>query len=419
MSPHEPDGPAPAAYLDCTLGVAGDMLLGALVDAGAAPAAVTAAIGSMGLPGASVRFERTRRAGFACTRAIVDVADVPDRERTPADVIDAVCASTLAPRARKYAMDVFSLLAEAEAAVHGCRPGDVRFHEVGAHDALCDVVGCAAALNDLGLLRAGAVVSVSDLAVGSGLAVTRHGRIPVPAPAVAELARRTGAGLVNGDLQGERSTPTGTALVLALARSGPLPAMSVTAVGCGGGRHDFTDSPNITRVIVGTVRTDRPRSGGSAIVVESTVDDLDPRLWPAALAAIRAAGSWDCWTCPIVGRGGRPGHVVTALCSEQMREAVMEAVFRNTGSLGVRWSAWQRCTLPRRGTAVHIGPGGGTEVAVKLGFLDGDPVSVQPELADVQAAAVALGRPVREILGEAMAAYLRQAMPADAGTDAP
>lgn len=193
-------------------------------------------------------------------------------------------------RARDTARRTFGLLAAAEGAVHGGGPAEVHFHEVGAYDALAAVVGVVAAADDLGLVRPEAQVVVSALAVGSGTVHAQHGALSVPAPAVVALAAQRGLELTGGDLVGERSTPTGVALVAALADPGTFPAMTLRAVGTGGGSRETADRPNITRVVVGVPRPADGSRCGEAVVLEATVDDLDPQLWPSVLDAVRAAG---------------------------------------------------------------------------------------------------------------------------------
>ena len=240
-----------AAYIDATAGVAGDMLLAALLDAGADVERVRGAIASLGVPGLGLRTEAARRGGLACLRAVITTPTAADRQRHLADVLGHVGASDLRPAGKDLATRVFRLLAEAEGAVHGEPPEDVHFHEVGAFDSLADVVGSAAALEDLGLLRPGAVVCCSALAAGSGFVTSRHGRLPVPALAVLRIAAAAGLDLASGDLTGERTTPTGAALLAAAATPGGFPAMTVRAVGTGGGGRDTPDRPNITRVVIG------------------------------------------------------------------------------------------------------------------------------------------------------------------------
>lgn len=393
------------------------MLLGALLDAGADLAAVRDAVVSLGIDGLGLAAEPARRGGFACTRVAVTRPAAPDHHRRLPEVLDALAAARLGADAAAYAARVFRLLADAEGEAHGTAPEEVHFHEVGAFDALADVVGCAAALDDLGLLAPGAVVTCSPLAAGSGEVDCAHGRMPVPVPAVLRIAARRGLTLAGGDLAGERTTPTGAALVAGLAEPGPLPAMTVRAVGAGGGRRDTPDRPNITRVVTGGAV---PGTGGEAArrspagaaaeddvtVLESTVDDLDPRLWPSVLAALRDAGAWDCWTTGITGRHGRPGRVVTALCADEVRPAVADALFRHTTTLGVRWSAHRRLMLPRRSAVVAVGPPGGErEITVKVADGPAGPLTVQPELAEAEEAAAALGWPVRAVCEAAVGRY--------------
>lgn len=402
--------PPHAAHLDCTAGVAGDMLLAALLDAGANAHAVADAVASLGVPGLAVRTRPARRAGLACLRVHVDRPATPDRSRHLSDVLALLDGARLAPGAARYARQVFRLLADTEAQVHGTTPEQVHFHEVGAYDALADVVGCAAALADLGLLAPGAVVSCSPLAAGHGQVTSAHGRMPVPVPAVLDIAARHGLALTAGELPGERTTPTGAALVASVAAPGPVPAMTVRAVGVGGGRKDTRQCPNITRVVLGAALDLPPATvQGEVVVVESTVDDLDPRLWPSVLDALRAAGAWDCWTTGTIGRHGRPGRLVTALCAAEVRPAVTDALLRHTTTLGVRWCSQQRTTLPRRASTVSVGPPGQQQpVPVKVAEVPGGEVTVQPELADAERAARALGWPVRQVCAAAISGYLRE-----------
>ncbi|MFE9368097.1 LarC family nickel insertion protein [Streptomyces sp. NPDC006978] len=285
----------------------------------------------------------------------------------------------------------------------------MHFHEVGAYDALADIVGCAAAAESLGLLEDGVVITCSPLAAGSGFVRCAHGRMPVPVPAVLNIAAHTGLQLVSGDLAGERTTPTGAAIVAAAAEPGVLPPMTVRAVGTGGGRRDTVDRPNVTRVVIGESTAVRGPDRGEVLAIESTVDDMDPRLWPSVLRAVREAGAWDCWTTGIVARHGRPGQVVTALCSEQVRQAVTDALFRHTSTLGVRWSTHQRVTLPRRSVTVPVGPPGHAQaVVVKVGETPGSALTVQPELSDAERVARVLDWPVRAVCDGAVSSY-RQA----------
>ncbi len=386
------------------------MVLGALLDAGADLAAVRAAISSLGVPGLAVDVEQTRRCGLRCVRAVITApaADQPTR-RLP-EVLATIEQARLGSAAARLATRTFRLLADAEAAVHAVPVGQVHFHEVGAADALADVIGTAVAAEHLGLLADDAVLTCSALAAGSGTARSAHGTIPVPAPAVLQIAAQHGLPLTGGALAGERTTPTGAALVAALATPGPLPPMVVTTVGCGAGSHDTPEQPNITRVVLGSGTGIRPSPGPTELVtvVEATVDDLDPELWPEVLRAVRAGGAWDCWTTATIGRHGRPGQVLTALCTEQIRPAVVDAVFRHSTTLGVRWAQWQRSTLARTTVPVPVGPPGAEqEITVKVAAGPGGERTAKPELADAERVAQTLGWPVRRVREAALSAYYR------------
>jgi len=375
---------------------------------------VSGAMASLGDPGLGLRTEAARRGGLACLRAVIITPSAADRQRRLADVLGHVGASDLGPAGKDLATRVFRLLAEAEGAVHGEPAEDVHFHEVGAFDSMADVVGSAAALEDLGLLRPGAVVRCSALAAGSGFVTSGHGRLPVPAPAVLRIAAAAGLDLASGgDLTGERSTPTGAALLAAAAAPGGFPAMTVRAVGTGGGGRDTPDRPNITRVVIGESSAEQDLCEGDVTVVESTVDDLDPRLWPSVLQAVRAAGAWDCWCTPIVGRHGRPGQVLTALCAEPVRRAVAAAIFTHTGTLGVRWSRMNRLTASRTSVAVEVGPPGNSQVVTVKVADTTDGLAgfgtATAELAEAEAAARVLGWPVRAVCEAAVAQYRAQA----------
>jgi uncharacterized protein (TIGR00299 family) protein len=371
------------AWIDASAGVAGDMLLGALVDAGAALEPVQAAVDAV-IPG-SVRLTATpvTRAGLRALKVDVVplVADPP--HRTWRDLKDQLSGAPAV---------VFARLAEVEARVHGVPADDVHFHEVGALDSIADVVGVCAALADLGVRT----VSAGEVALGSGRVRTAHGELPVPAPAVAELAR---GWRVRAGGAGELATPTGLALIRALSGAcEDLPAMTVSRVGVGAGGRDTPGRPNVVRVLLGA----RAGAGAeAAVVLEANVDDLDPRLWPGVLAGLLAAGASDAWLVPILMKKGRPAHTLTVLCRPERVAALRDRIFRDTSTLGVRESGRQKVALDR--TFVPVEVDGGT-VAVKVGSADGVIVQVMPEFDDVTAAAGAAGRPERMVLQQAQAA---------------
>ncbi|MXG88968.1 nickel pincer cofactor biosynthesis protein LarC [Nocardioides flavescens] len=369
----------PTIWVDASAGASGDMLLGALAGAGVPIAVLQEAVDAVSPEPVTLRVEQVTRAGFAATRVHVEVADSV-HHRTWRDVramLDAAPATAVA---------AFERLAVAEGAVHGHDPLDVHFHEVGALDAIADVVGVCAGFTHLGASE----VVVSPIAVGSGSVRGAHGVLPVPPPAVTELLR--GVPSYAGPGVGEACTPTGAALLATLATSwGPQPALVTDRVGVGAGGRDPDTHANVLRVLVGasTPGTERLQ------VLEANVDDLDPRVWPAVLEALLAAGARDAWLTPVLMKKGRPAHTLHALVAPGEAEAVRAAFFAQTSTIGVRSTAVDRVALPREEVEVTVD---GQVVRVKV-----TPSTTTPEYDDVLAAARALARPVRDVLAEASA----------------
>jgi pyridinium-3,5-bisthiocarboxylic acid mononucleotide nickel chelatase len=391
-----------ALWIDAANGAAGDMLLGALIDAGAPQAALErsfAALSSAAGEQVSLQVSAVRRHGLKATLATVVTAPSRTRRTLP-DVLAVLAGADLGPAVTGFAARVFGLLADAEGQVHGVPAAEVHFHEVGALDALADVSGCAVALDALGLLGPDAAVTVSPVGVGSGTVRAAHGRLPVPVPAVVRILADARAPVSAGPGTGELCTPTGAALLAVLAGGwGDLPPMTLRASGYGAGSRDPDDHANLVRVLIGD-RAQQSRSwqSSSMMMIETTVDDLDPRLWPGALDAIHAAGAADCWLTPALMRHGRPGHVLSALAAAQTADSVVRAVATFTTTLGVRLYATERRALPRDQVQVEVA---GEPVSVKRGILDGEFVVLQTEFADAQEAARRTGLPVGEIIDRA------------------
>ncbi|GAA3343866.1 nickel pincer cofactor biosynthesis protein LarC [Amorphoplanes nipponensis] len=384
------------AWIDASAGVAGDMLLGALIDAGAAPGAVRLAVEAV-VPGAvRISSAAVTRAGLRAVHVRVEplIADAP--RRTWSTIRGLLAGAALAPRVRDRATAVFARLAEAEARVHGIPAADVHFHEVGALDSLADVVGICAALEELGV----ATVSAGEVAVGAGRVRTAHGELPVPVPAVAELAR---GWRVRAGGAGELATPTGLAAIRALAAScEDLPPLLVEAVGVGAGSRDTPGRANVVRVVLGAGPPAAPGVAAEpAVLLEANVDDLDPRLWPEVLAGLLRCGAADAWLAPITMKKGRPAHTLSVLCHPERAAILRERIFRDTSTLGVREGALRKHVLPRAFADVAVA---GAPVAVKLGHDRGVIVQVMPEFDDVAALARKLGRAERQVLAEAAAA---------------
>jgi uncharacterized protein (TIGR00299 family) protein len=313
--------------------------------------------------------------------------------RTWADVRAILTDASLPTAVRDGAMAVFERLAVAEGRVHRMDPEAVHFHEVGALDALADVVGVVAGFEHLGLDE----LTASPVTVGSGSVGSAHGALPVPAPAVLELLK--GVPIVGGPLAAEMSTPTGAALVRSRVRAyGPLPPMTVLEVGVGAGGRDPAELPNVARLVVGMPHR---APDVSPVVLETNVDDLDPRLWPGVLDALLAAGASDAWLTPILMKKGRPAHTLSALCPRDAVPAVENAIFATTSTIGLRVVAVGKVALERAASSVEVLGG---RVGVKLARHDGRLVNVSVEYEDVAALARDRGLPVKDVLRAASAA---------------
>lgn len=385
-----------ALHIDAQAGASGDMLLGAVIDLGADPDDIGAALSALAPDLAGITAARVRRAGLRATHCRVLAPTGHSPERHLADVVGLLTASPLPSRVIARSVEVFETLAEAEALAHGCAPEEVHFHEVGAWDSIADVVGTCYGLHLLALLDA--PISVGRIAVGSGTTSTRHGALPVPAPATLAILSAAGAEITAGPARHEACTPTGAALLATLATSWTgLPAMVVHRVGVGAGGRDTPEGPNVLRLLAGEPR---PAAGPPTGVqlLEATVDDLDPRAWPHVLDRLVAAGAHDAWLTPVVMRKGRPGYVVTALADGEAARRVEATLFAETPTLGVRQVPATRTTLPRRTVDVYIDGG---QVSVKIAFAGNRVLTVQPELADAQRVADATNRPLRDVLATA------------------
>jgi uncharacterized protein (TIGR00299 family) protein len=384
-------------WVDASNGAAGDMLLAALLDAGADLDAVRTGLRRIDVEPVGVTLNAVRRHGLRAAQVVVD-APGSEVTRNLSDVVSIVSRAGLPGPVRDFAVAVFGRLARAEADVHGVTTDEVGFHEVGALDAIADVAGCALALHSLGLLEPCTRV-VSPVAAGSGSVRTAHGTIPVPVPAVLRMLADAAAPLSAHPAAMELCTPTGAALLTTMATAwGAAPACTVLAVGTGAGAADPDGHPNVLRVLVGEAAGPADWASGGMYRIDATIDDLDPRLWPDVLDELHAAGAADAWCAPVLMRKGRPGHVLSALAAADVLDAVCQAMFRQTTTLGVRVSPVQRRSLHRDQIAVSVG---GAEVSVKRGLLGGTVVTAQPEYEDVRAAARLTGRPVAEVLAEA------------------
>jgi uncharacterized protein (TIGR00299 family) protein len=379
-------------WLDLSAGASGDMLLGALVDAGVPLEVPAGAIAALPVERIRLVPEPVTRHGLGATRVHVEAPDSP-HHRTWSDVRGLLEGADLSPAVRDGALAVFERLAAAEGRVHRVSPEDVHFHEVGALDALADVVGVVAGFEHLGLTR----LTASPVSLGSGSARGAHGVVPIPGPAVLELL--AGVPVVAGPVPAEMCTPTGAALLAARVDEWTaLPPMRVERVGMGAGGRDPEQLPNVVRLVLGT--GDEPAQPG-AVVLETNIDDLDPRLWPGVLDTLFAAGASDAWLTPILMKKGRPAHTLSVLCRADAEPQVRAAVFASTSTIGLRVMPVGKVALERAQASVDVLGG---RVGVKVAESRGRVVNVSVEYEDVATLARELDLPVKEVLRAATAA---------------
>jgi uncharacterized protein (TIGR00299 family) protein len=381
----------PSLYLDCVGGVAGDMVLASLIDAGASLDAVRSGLPIAGL---DLRVERVQRQGLAALALTVVTGD-DHAHRNWFDVRALIDSGSMPERARGRAHAAFARLAEAEGRVHGVPPEEVTFHEVGALDAIADICGVALALEDLGIDD----VVCSPLPLGRGVTRGAHGLLPLPAPATVELLR--GAKVYGVDAVGETVTPTGAALVASLASSfGPAPPMTLMSAGSGAGTWDPDHVPNVVRSLIGAPTEAPPRQDGP-LILETNLDDLLPEFVPDVLEACLAAGAVDVWTTPALMKRGRPGLTLAALVHAVDEREVAEAILRHTTALGLRVRRTEhRWALTREFRTVEVD---GLTVSVKVGLLDDEVVNLKPEHRDCVRVAGQLGRSVKAVWVAALA----------------
>ncbi len=381
------------AYFDCFNGVAGDMMVGALIDAGCPPDELMAALKGLPISGYEMSFARARIQGLSATRfkVLLD-SDAPQPHRHLKDVLGIIEAGNLPANVRGRAGDVFSRLAEAEASVHGTTVERVHFHEVGAVDAVIDIVGACWALERLGVER----VVCSPVPVGSGTVKCEHGLMPVPAPATAKLLADVPIAATTET--GELTTPTGAALVTAWADSfGGVPAMTLRGIGYGAGSREGVTRPNFFRVLLG----DSAASDSSDVVVvlEANLDDATPETVGYAMERLLEAGALDVYCLPIHMKKSRPGMLLTALAVPDGVSELESVLFAETTTFGVRRYEVLRSKLGRRVESVptRFGP-----IRVKIGLRAGQVVTVAAEYEDSRNAAREHGVPLRTVMSEAV-----------------
>lgn len=399
------------AYFDCFSGISGDMTLGALVDAGVSVACLREALGSLRLPGWEISAEKVWKNGMAATQVKVKTEDT-SKHRSLSTILEIVENSALGERVRKRASAIFTKLGEAEASVHDVPIEKIHFHEVGAVDAIVDIVGACVGFAEMGIER----FACSALNVGGGTARMAHGVLPVPAPATAKLLM--GKPTYSTGAQKELVTPTGAAIVATLCDAfGPQPAMSASAIGYGAGSADLEGQPNVLRLMVGeAVEASAAISPASApsdaksepvllqeiAVIEANMDDMNPQIYGYFLEKALAAGALDVYTTPVQMKKNRPGMLLTVLARPADANSLAKLIFSETTTFGVRIQSARRQVLPREHVSVATEYG---DVRVKVSRVNGRISHAAPEFEDCKRIASEKNVPLQRVIGEALRKY--------------
>ena len=386
-----------AAYFDCFSGISGDMTLGALVDAGCPLDVLQGGLRGLQVPGWEITAERVWKNGMAATHIRVRTEDT-QTHRSLSAILGILEKSALGAEVKQRASAIFTKLGEAEAAVHDVPLEKIHFHEVGAVDAIVDIVGACIGFGELGIES----FSCSPLNVGGGVARMAHGILPVPAPATARLL--IGKPTYSNGVLKELVTPTGAAIVATLCdRFGPQPAMKVSAIGYGAGTTHLEGQPNVLRILVGEV-SGRPVEGhsGTIRVLEANLDDMNPQIFGYLLEKALAAGALDVFATPIQMKKSRPGIVVTIMCQPEDESKFQAMLFAETTTLGVRSHLVDRQALPREHVVISTRFG---DVRVKVSQTNGRVQHASPEFEDCRKLAEEKNVPLQEVMEQAMLVF--------------
>ena len=380
------------AYFDAFSGISGDMTLGAFLQLGVSLDALRHELNGLELSGYRLRQTIRQRSGIQATKFEVEVHE-PQAERSARSIADMLRASALMPQVKETSLRIFQVLAQAEGHIHGVPPEDVHFHEVGAVDSIVDIVGAAFCLHTLGVKR----VYVSPLPLGSGVVSSRHGILPVPGPATLELLK--GFPVCVADGQSELVTPTGAAILAAVAQPGSVPAVQVEAIGYGAGERELSDRPNLLRVIIG--HSQEPPRTDQLLVLETNIDDLNPEFYEHVMERVLEAGARDVFLCPIHMKKNRPGVLVWVLCEATDRERLSGLLFAETSTLGIRVYPVERMALRREHRALETPYG---KVGIKLAHQPDGRIHVAPEYEDCKRCAREHNVPLKVVYEAALQA---------------
>ncbi|MHB9111568.1 MAG: nickel pincer cofactor biosynthesis protein LarC [Thermoleophilia bacterium] len=387
----------PTVYIDCFSGVAGDMFVGALLDAGAGSLQVLQAeLEKVKIDGWTISTEPVQVSGIAATRFSVEIEGEEQEPRSLSDIEELLATSGLSEKVRSHCLAIFGRVARAEAKAHGESLQTVHFHEVGMVDSIIDIISTCVLFEELKPRE----IFCSPVVLGSGTVQTRHGIMPVPSPATALLLK--GLPVLQGGERQELATPTGAALVSYFARSfGALPPMKLTGTGYGSGTRE-TRGPNLLRILIG--ERIEALAGGEIeqqFLLETNIDDSTPEQLAHLIDRLMAAGAADAWLSPVVMKKGRPGVVLSVLCEPGEVGGKLDLIFKESSTFGVRSSLVERHCLERRLETAHTSFG---EIQVKIGTWRGRDVTISPEYEECRAAAEKHGVPLKSVFEAARAA---------------
>jgi uncharacterized protein (TIGR00299 family) protein len=386
------------AYFDCFSGISGDMTLGALVDAGVSIDSLRSELAKLGLPGYEITAEKVKRFGIAATKVNVVIDQKNQKSRRLSDILSIINGSSLSPTIKEKSIRIFTRLAGAEAKVHGTTPDKIHFHEVGAIDSIVDIVGAVIGLELLGVSQ----IITSAVNVGSGTVQTSHGLLPIPAPATVEML--AGIPFYQSATQFELATPTGAAIISSLGESfGLLPPMNVSVIGYGAGDKDFPNMPNVLRLMIGEPAAVYEQD--TSIVIETNIDDMNPQVYDYLIEKLMAQGAQDVYLTPIIMKKGRPAVLLSALADRAKTDAILDTIFRETTSIGVRIQEVSRKKLDREIREVDTPYG---KVRIKITKRGKEVLTVTPEYEDCRKIAEEKQVPLKTVIEEAKSQFSRK-----------
>jgi len=386
------------AYFDCFSGISGDMTLGALVDAGVSIDVLRDELAKLNLPGYALKAEKVKRSGIAATKVHVIIDQKDQKSRHLSDILRIIESSTLSSPVKEKSSRIFTRLADAEAKVHGTTPDMIHFHEVGAVDSIVDNVGAIIGLELLGITQ----IMASAINVGSGTVKTAHGMLPIPAPATTELL--AGIPFYQSSTPFELTTPTGAVIISTLCSSfGPLPPMKVNRIAYGAGDKEFSGMPNVLRLMIG-----QPVAGyeeDTSIVIETNIDDMSPQVYGYLIDKLMQQGAHDVYLTPIIMKKGRPAILLSVLTDKAKTDVVLDTIFRETTSIGVRIQEVGRKKLSREIREVDTIYG---KIRIKISKRGDEVLTIAPEYEDCRKIAEERQIPLKQVIEEAKNIFSRR-----------